>query len=89
MRAFKNASSNTRDCAFERYSTATSLRAPPRSTQSRMRFTTKSASSRSLNAAYSLTRSPSAPLVHRFLPRRPELFAMSALAAFKMVPVER
>ena len=48
-----NASSNVRDCAFERYRIAQSLRRPPFMTHSRMRLTTKSASSRSLNAAYS------------------------------------
>ena len=82
-------SSNTRDCAFERYRIATSRRAPPWLVHSRMRCMTNSASSRSLNAAYSLMRSPSLPSVHRFLPRRPVLFEISAFAAFRMLPVER
>ena len=73
MRADMKTSSNTRDCAFERYRIATSRRAPPWFIQSRMRFMTNSASSRSLNAAYSLMRSPSVPAVHRFLPSRPVL----------------
>jgi hypothetical protein len=89
MRAVISASSNARDWAFERYRIAHSLRRPPRCDHSRMRLMTKSASSRSLNAAYSLTGSPCSPAVHRFLPSRPLLFAMSALAAARMLPVER
>ena len=73
MRAASSASSNARDCALERYRIAQSLRRPPLSVQSRIRLMTKSASSRSLNAAYSRTGSPGSPLVHRFLPSRPLL----------------
>src|SRR5262245_50221442 len=89
MRAEMNASSNTRDCAFERYSTAVSRREPPVFDQSLMRWTMNSASSRSLNEAYSRIGSPFAPLVHRFLPRRPLLFEMSAFAASRIDDVER
>jgi len=51
MLALRNASSKTRDWALERYRMAISRRLPPRFIHSRMRLTTKSASSRSLNAA--------------------------------------
>ncbi len=61
-----------------------SRREPPVFDQSLMRWTTNSASSRSLNAAYSRIGSPFEPLVHRFLPRRPLLFEISAFAASRI-----
>ncbi|MNC71201.1 hypothetical protein D3C75_1220950 [compost metagenome] len=68
---------------------AQSASRPPFSFQSLRRPTTKRASSTSLKAAYREMGSPSAPSVHSSLPSRSELLAMTQLAAFRILAVER
>ena len=68
---------------------AISLRASPSPIASLIRSTMKRASSCSLNPAYSEIGSPSLPSVHSSLPMRPALLVISALAALRMVAVER
>ena len=54
-----------------------------------MVLATKSASSVSVRASYTSIGSPSPESVHRDLPKRLELLAMSAFEAPRMLPVER
>ncbi len=68
---------------------ALSARLPPRAIHSRILLTTNSASSRSFQARNRRIGAPLPSLVQSFLPMRPLLLPMMALAASRMLPVER
>ena len=80
-----NASSNTRDCAFERYSTATSRRAPPccdpvaDALDDEVRLVALVEGGVEADGLALARRWSTA-----FLPRRPALFAISAFAAARI-----
>ena len=77
------------DWALVRYSTVDVVRASPAAVSARTMSTSRAASSSSSKNSSSVSLSPWPPLVHRFLPLRCLLWAMTALAAARMLPVLR
>ena len=88
MFARSSSSSNGRDCAFVRNSTANSVSAtgPRMATIFSM---TNCASSRSLFVVTIRTGSPAPPCVKSVFPLRATLFETTPVAASRMLPVER